>query len=226
MDRTKKIVCTQDQKTRLARLILALPKAESVDPIAQPPWLARETRTETTTHIYGPQGRSKAKAAEDLTTSLATLPPKDIQVFQTDQKANLQTAPLAATGGGSVTYQYGLQIDRKPFSLGCNAEVFDAEAAAALRGAQAALAAPSANFATDMWVFLDNLEVTMRLLAPSNGSSKSVFDDFCEVARQWPLCSAGSQGMSMSRVTKKPTRPQKREPPSPHRRTQIAPLHH
>ncbi len=27
----------------------------------------------------------------------------------------------------------------------------------------------------------------MRLLAPSPGSSQSVFDEFCEVARQWPL---------------------------------------
>ena len=56
------------------------------------------------------------------------------------------------------------------FSLERNAEVFDAEASAALEGAKAALLAPLAKLATDMWVFLDNLEVAMRLLAPSIGS--------------------------------------------------------
>src|ERR1700726_5160749 len=38
-----------------------------------------------------------------------------------------------------------------------------------------------------MWVFLDNLEVTMRLLAPSAGSSQSTFTEFCKVARKWLL---------------------------------------
>ena len=93
----------------------------------------------------------------------------------------------SATGGRSVTYQYGLQVDRKIFSLSRNAEVFDAEAAAALHGAKAALALPSAKLATDMWIFLDNLEVAMRLLAPSVSSSQSIFDEFMEVARKWPL---------------------------------------
>jgi hypothetical protein len=51
---------------------------------------------------------------------------------------------------------------------------------------KAALTAPTAKLATDMWVFLDNLEVAMRLLAPSTGSSQSVFAEFCEVARKWP----------------------------------------
>jgi hypothetical protein len=77
-----------------------------------------------------------------------------------------------------VTYQYGLKIDHKAFSLGRYAEVFDAEASAALEGAKGALAAPSAKLATDMWVFLDNLEVALRLLAPSTGSSQGVFAKF------------------------------------------------
>jgi ribonuclease HI len=92
-----------------------------------------------------------------------------------------------STGAGFVAYQYGLQVGRKAYSLGQNAEVFDAEASAALTGAQAALALPSAKLATDLWVFLDNLEVASRLLSHSNGSSQSVFSSFKEVARQWPL---------------------------------------
>jgi hypothetical protein len=61
-------------------------------------------------------------------------------------------------------------VDRKAFLLGLNAEVFDAKAAAALKGAKAALTLYSARLATDLWVFLDNLEVAMRLLGPSTGS--------------------------------------------------------
>ena len=41
----------------------------------------------------------------------------------------------------------------------------------ALAGAKAALSLPSAKFATDLWVFLDNLEVATRLLSHSTGSS-------------------------------------------------------
>jgi len=65
--------------------------------------------------------------------------------------------------------------------------VFDAEASAALTGAKAALSLPSARFAIDLWVFLDNLEVATRLLGPSTGSSQSIFEEFQEVARRWPL---------------------------------------
>jgi hypothetical protein len=58
---------------------------------------------------------------------------------------------------------------------------------AALTGARTALTLPSARLATDLWVFLDNLEVAMRLLGPSTGSLQSVFEEFQEVARKWPL---------------------------------------
>jgi len=65
--------------------------------------------------------------------------------------------------------------------------VFDAEASAALTGAKTALSLPSARFATDLWVFLDNLEVATRLLGLSIGSSQSTFEEFQEVACKWPL---------------------------------------
>ena len=70
------------------------------------------------------------------------------------------------------------------FSLGRNAKVFNAEASIALKGAKAALLAPLAKLATDIWVFLDNLEVAIRLLAPSTVLSQSVFNEFCEVAHK------------------------------------------
>jgi hypothetical protein len=73
------------------------------------------------------------------------------------------------------------------FSLGHYAKVFNTEASAILKGAKGALIAPSAKLATDMWVFLDNLEVTLRLLAPSTGSSQGIFAEFQEIAHKWPL---------------------------------------
>jgi hypothetical protein len=92
-------------------------------------------------------GRSKEKAAKDFCDFLQTLPGSDLQVFS-DGSKNEATDGMA--GCGSVTYQFNLQIDRKAFSLGRNAEVFDAEASAALAGAKEALSTPSAKFATDL----------------------------------------------------------------------------
>jgi ribonuclease HI len=182
--RAEEIIRSGKPTSRFARQILALPRAEWVDPIAQPPWRATKSREATERRISGPQNRTKEEAARDFISFLTSIPPKDIQVFSDGSKSE---ATDGATGGGFVSYQYGHLINRKAFSLGRNAEVFDAEASAALEGAKTALALPSARLATDLWVFLDNLEVAMRLLDHSTGSSQSVFDEFTEVARLWPL---------------------------------------
>jgi hypothetical protein len=76
--RADRITRTRRGSTRLARLILALPNAEAVNPIAYPPWTVRESRSEVTERISGPQGRTKEKAAKDFTDFLSTIPPKDI----------------------------------------------------------------------------------------------------------------------------------------------------
>jgi hypothetical protein len=57
------------------------------------------------------------------------------------------------------------------------------EALVTLNGARAALTSLITKLATDMWVFLDNLEVASRLLSPFIGSSQQVFTDFQELAR-------------------------------------------
>lgn len=182
--RADQILRTKRANTRFARLVLALPISERVNPIALPPWIVQEPRSEITKRISGPQGRSKERAAQDFLEFLSSIPPKDIQVFSDGSKSESSDG---ATGGGSVAYQYGLRIDRRSFSLGLNAEVFDAEAHAALAGAEAALKAPSARLATDLWIFLDNLEVATRLLSSFTGSSQSVFQKFRKVAQEWPL---------------------------------------
>jgi hypothetical protein len=129
-------------------------------------------------------GRSKEEAAKDFNEFLLTVPGSDLQVFL-DRSKNKAIDGIAS--GGSITYQFNLQIDRKAFSLGRYAKVFDAEASVALSGAKAALSLPSAKFAMDLWVFLDNLKVATWLLSHSTGSLQSIFTEFCEVARKWPL---------------------------------------
>ncbi|KAF7139709.1 hypothetical protein CNMCM5793_007503 [Aspergillus hiratsukae] len=71
-----------------------------------------------------------------------------------------------------------IRPSRSSFPLGPNKEVFDAEAEAALAGLKAAMSLETARFATNLWVFLDNLEVAVRLLSPSTGSSQRVFKTF------------------------------------------------
>ena len=83
----------------------------------------------------------KAQAAKDFIEFLPTIPSSDIQVYSDGSKSE---ATDGATGAGSVTYQAGTCIDRKSYSLSRHAEVFDAEASAALTGAKAALALPTA----------------------------------------------------------------------------------
>ena len=171
-------------ESRFSKLIIALPKSEYINPLALPPWRIEEPRPATEVRISGPFGRTKEQAAKDFENFLSKIPGSDLQVFSDGSK---REAVDGATGSGSVIYQYNLQLDRQIFSLGLNAEVFNAEAAAALKGAQAAILLPSARFATDLWIFLDNLEVAMRLGSHSTGSSQSIFEDFRKVASDWPL---------------------------------------
>lgn len=70
-------------------------------------------------------------------------------------------------------------------ALGKGVEVFDAEVKGALEGAKSALALPTAKFATDLWICLDNLEVATRLLFPFSGSSQAQFDKFLTLNPKW-----------------------------------------
>jgi len=145
--RKTQLLRTKKGNTRFARLLLSLPRTEQVNPLQVPPWAITETRTEACKRIHAPQGRTKAEAAADFLEFLSLIPPSDTQVFSDGSKSE---SADGATGYGSVTYQYGLQIARKIGSLGSNAEVFDAEAIGALEGARSALTSPGAKLATDL----------------------------------------------------------------------------
>jgi hypothetical protein len=179
--RAERILRTGRSTTRLARRVLALPPSEQVNPLQWPPWRIPESREAIMARISGPCGRTKVQAADDFQTFLLALSPHDIKLFSDGS----QLADRS-TGGGFIGYQATRLVCQGSFSLGSCKEVFDAEAEAALRGIQAAIVCPSSRFATNLWVFLDNVEVACRLLSPSTGSSQGVFNTFTALAASWP----------------------------------------
>jgi ribonuclease HI len=66
------------------------------------------------------------------------------------------------------------------------AEVFDTEAVAALRGLQEACSSIRAEFATDIYICLDNLEVARSLTFQTKTSSQGIFSAFAKAAQHWP----------------------------------------
>ena len=179
--RAETVLSLQRPSSRFARRVLNLPASEQVNPLQHPPWLICESRQASLTRIHGPRGQPKEQAAKDFLDFYESLPGNDIALFSDgSQLIN------GKTGGGYVGYQDGHQIFRGSFSLGSAQEVFDAEAKAALAGAKAALNSPASRNASNLWVCLDNLEVAVRLLAPSTGSSQSTFESFRELANNWP----------------------------------------
>ncbi|EDN97235.1 hypothetical protein SS1G_11760 [Sclerotinia sclerotiorum 1980 UF-70] len=168
--------------TRLSSFITALPKAEYINPLAFPSWEHKESRAEAEIRVAGPMGRTKAQAADDFKAFHPKIPRSDIQIFSDGSKSESKDG---ATGGGFVITQFDIQVAQYSFSLGTNAEVFDAEAMAAVTGAAKALALPSIKLATDLWIFLDNYEVALRLGSHFNGSSQAVFEDFLKLKQAW-----------------------------------------
>ncbi|KAI0993043.1 hypothetical protein K3495_g15141 [Podosphaera aphanis] len=88
-------------------------------------------------------------------------------------------------GAGYVAYQGGFQILNGSLALGKGNEIFDAEAKGALAGAKAVLELPLTNFASNIWICLDNLEVAVRLLHSFSGSSQSTFEETRNLNSRW-----------------------------------------
>jgi ribonuclease HI len=180
--RAGRIVRAGRPTSRIARRVLSLPKSEQINPLRYAPWPPQEARKDAQLRIGAPMGRSKEQAADDFAEFYHSLPGTDIKVFSDGSKLS-----NGQTGGGFAVFQAGHQFLHSSFPLGPNKDVFDAEAEAALAGLKAAISLETARFATNLWVILDNLEVALRLLSPSTGSSQRVFKTFCELASTWPL---------------------------------------
>ncbi|APA07728.1 hypothetical protein sscle_03g024980 [Sclerotinia sclerotiorum 1980 UF-70] len=174
--------CTPN--TRFARLIIALPETEHINPLAFSFWEIKESRAKAKARINSPMSRTKAQATEDFKAFHTKIPRSDIQIFSDDSKSESKNG---ATGGGFVISQFDIQIVYHSFLLGTNAEVFDAEATAAVAGAAKALTLASTKLATDLWIFLDNHKATLRLGSHFNDSSQRVFEDFLKLTQAWAV---------------------------------------
>lgn len=71
------------------------------------------------------------------------------------------------------------------FSLGANAEVYDAEVLAMLGGLEAAIASPMARLAPGIHFCLENLSVARNAGRTTKGSSQAAFKKFRDVAKIW-----------------------------------------
>lgn len=166
--------------SRFARRVIALPPSEQINPLVIPPWQSHEDRPATLSRIRANPGRTKEQAAASFLDFYSSIPRSDITLFSDGSKLK-----DGRTGGGFIGFQHNHQVTYGSFSLGLTKEVFDAEAEAALAGLKAAFAIPTARFANNLWICLDNLKVAEGLLSPSSGSSQSIFESFSKLASTW-----------------------------------------
>ncbi|EED14696.1 conserved hypothetical protein [Talaromyces stipitatus ATCC 10500] len=147
----------------------------------QLPVLHRESGEAALRRVGAPSGRTREEAADNFQILLQSIPNNDIIIYSDGSKLE-----NGQTGGGYVGFQAGSQFLRGSIPLGHNKEVFDAEAEAALAGLKAAMTHSTAQCSPNLWICLDNLEVTIQLLSSSIGSSQAVFKSFNTLAATWP----------------------------------------
>ncbi|KAI0991414.1 hypothetical protein K3495_g16773, partial [Podosphaera aphanis] len=158
--------------SRFARSYRSIPASEHFDPLILAPWETQETLRDSLRRISIPT-TPPTSGVNNFRDFVRSVPPADIQVYSDGSKL-----PDDRTGGGYVIFQFGIQVKTEAFPLGTGKEVFDAEAHAALKGIQAAVALPSARFASNVWLFVDNIEVARRLLTKTTSiSSQNTFLD-------------------------------------------------
>lgn len=153
-----------------------LEQLEHIDPLLFPPW-----------HLETQQAKPKIcpdrqVAPQDFQTWAASLAPLSMLLY-TDG-SQLQSG---ATGAGwfGTWGAAALEATRGDIHLPCH-EVFDAEAAGALAGLEAATTSFHAAYSTDLHILLDNQEVAHQLQGSPQGSSQQTFLEFQNLARGWP----------------------------------------
>ncbi|EED12095.1 conserved hypothetical protein [Talaromyces stipitatus ATCC 10500] len=104
-------------------------------------------------------GRTKEQTAANFMAFQRTIPSSDIVIFSDGSRL-----ADGCVGGGYIGLQAHHQFLRSSLSYRHGKEVFNAEAEAALAGAQAVIVYPTAQFATNLWICLDNLEPLRKRL--------------------------------------------------------------
>ena len=153
---------------------------EQINSIAMCPWNPRECQEAAHSRVAGPNNTFADKNRQVFLGFLRTINYRDI-IISSDGSMQLN----GLGGAGFIGYQGGVQVLHKSVVLGKGVEVFDAEVNGALEGAKSLLALPTAKFAIDLWICLDNLEVATRLSSHFSGSSQVQFDKFLTLTPKW-----------------------------------------
>jgi ribonuclease HI len=173
---------SSNTETRLLQLAARAGPTEPHDPLARSPWELRIDGDDT--RIGYIQGLTANEAAVGFRKWVATISQQDIIVYSDGSQL---AEGSRATGAGWVVSQgpgHNI-IARGRLSLH-RAEVFDAEAVAALQGLREALTSVRAEFTDNLYICLDNLEVARSLTFHTVTSSQQIFAAFAEAAQQWP----------------------------------------
>ena len=167
--------------TRLLRTAARAGPTESHDPLVLPPWERRAKKDDAA--IGHTPGCTREEAAAECAAWAATSSSRDLVVYTDGSQV---VSPTRAAGAGWVICQGPghpiISRGRHPLP---QAEVFDAEAVAALKGLQEACGSVRAEFSDNLIICLDNLEVARSLMARTTSSSQGTFTTFAEVASRW-----------------------------------------
>lgn len=137
---------------------------------------------------YGPlvtifEETKQPNSSTELNRSyLNSLPKNDIIVYTDGSKTT-----DGRVGTGFVVFQMNRLVFSGARRLGTNNEVQDAEVSAVLHGIKAALALSTIRYANDMWIFLDNKEVTLTLKNAAIKSSQLVYNEITKANKIWKI---------------------------------------
>jgi hypothetical protein len=154
---------------------------ELYDPLIVPPW-AHAARKEDP-QVGFKNGLTKEQAAQDFKSWLQRQNPLDLVVYTDGSQV---AHPRRAAGAGwALCWGQGHPIVTTGNQSLPKAEVFDAEAVAALRGLQNAITCFQAKYANNILICLDNLEIARILGSTASTSSQQVFAQFQEAEKAW-----------------------------------------
>lgn len=156
--------------SRLSGWILSLPTTEYIDPLVLPPWASIEG------------WYASIRRVTQNSTQLPTSIPFNDLVAYTDGS---RLGPNTSAGLGVVIHQAGRIVYVESKSINRSFTSFDTEVKAAAVAMSAALQLPSARFANDFWILLDNQDVARRLFSSPVCSSQTEFLQFADKAKSW-----------------------------------------
>lgn len=159
---------------------------QSSNPLLKPePWEANILggAKECTTATGGAD--DKKKAAQNFYLWLNARDSDELVAY-TDGSQRLDKAgSIVGTGTARTIEWKGQWFGTKGFSLGANAEVYDADIIGLCGGLEAALSSPMAELVAEIHICTDNLNIAKEAGSVPNGSSQAAFIRFREGVKSW-----------------------------------------